>query len=141
MNHLESKSFEAVNGFVHNPDVEFEELQSACLDLATELEKYNIKKSDLNIAVNKFKRTGKKMNTEQKQMGICCKNDQCKFWDADFEQHCSAGDDWDNPHIIDCENYVPANQKADGGGRAVVEDVDYLVNQVDAETISLTRRR
>ena len=53
------------------------------------------------------------MNTEQKQMGICCKNDQCKFLDADFEQHCScsAGDDWDNPHIIDCKNYVPANQK------------------------------
>jgi len=40
MNHLESKSFEAVNGFVHNPDVEFEELQSACLDIATELEKH-----------------------------------------------------------------------------------------------------
>ena len=54
MNYLESKSFEAVNGFVHNPDVEFEELQTACLDLATELEKYNIKKSDLNIAVNKY---------------------------------------------------------------------------------------
>ena len=30
---------------------------------------------------------------------------------------------------------------ADGESRAVLEGVDYIVNQVDSETISLTRRR
>jgi hypothetical protein len=58
MNYLKSKSFEAVNDFVHNPDIEFEELQSACLDIATELEKYSIKKRDLDVAVNKYCQCG-----------------------------------------------------------------------------------
>ena len=47
------------------------------------------------------------MNTEQKQAGVPCKNHQCGFLDNKYEQNCSAGDEWDNPRIMDCENYIP----------------------------------
>lgn len=39
-----------------------------------------------------------------------------------------------------CQPVLQQADSADGEGAPVLEGVDYLVNQVDAETISLTRR-
>jgi hypothetical protein len=41
VNHPVDYMFDAVNNFVHSPDIHFEELQYCCLGMATEIEKLN----------------------------------------------------------------------------------------------------
>lgn len=46
---------------------------------------------------------------EEKHNGINCMNSKCRFYDGRYEQNCSAGDEWDNPAIVGCLKYIPAD--------------------------------
>ena len=48
----------------------------------------------------------------EKQEGLNCTNYNCKFWDVEYEQNCSAGDEYDNPAIMACDKYIPEHDGA-----------------------------
>lgn len=49
---------------------------------------------------------------DNKQCGVNCINFKCRFYDTQFEQNCSAGDDEGDGVILYCNKYIPEHDGA-----------------------------